>query len=225
MFYPPTPDRSGALLQHVPMPRCYQGMAWRSAGQGIVQFAEGAENSCAYAVKFFLDAEAFRTETALYAACTSAPLDSHRSLSAGVAGSGALALLHDSAPSHLATPAEDESAEPADVEGSLPLAAVRARGRFLPLVEAVCGGGEGLVDPRGRPLPPCIVMEKGESLYDWSERAEPDLFTALAVRFRSVGASLSSLEKAPSVMQLCTAAVLLGEWHWDSVLNAVLMAS
>ena len=25
-------------------------------------------------------------------------------------------------------------------------------------------------------------MEKGESLQDWSERAEPDLFTSLAVR-------------------------------------------
>ena len=53
-----------------------------------------------------------------------------------------------------------------------------AAARFLPQVEAVC---DDAVDPRGRPLPPCIVMEKGESLQDWSNRAEPDLFTSLAV--------------------------------------------
>ena len=55
--------------------------------------------------------------------------------------------------------------------------------QFLPKVEKVCDGSSGdLLDPRGRPLPPCIVMEKGESLQDYSERAEPDLFTSLAVR-------------------------------------------
>ena len=54
-----------------------------------------------------------------------------------------------------------------------------AAAKFLPQVEAVC---DDAVDPRGRPLPPCIVMEKGESLQDWSNRAEPDLFTSLAVR-------------------------------------------
>jgi len=62
-----------------------------------------------------------------------------------------------------------------------PLSQVAAR--FLPQVEAVCDGSAGgLEDPRGRPLPPCIVMEKGESLHDWGDRAEPDLFTSLAVR-------------------------------------------
>ena len=55
--------------------------------------------------------------------------------------------------------------------------------QFLPKVEGVCDGASGdLLDPQGRPLPPCIVMEKGESLQDYSERAEPDLFTSLAVR-------------------------------------------
>ena len=51
--------------------------------------------------------------------------------------------------------------------------------RFLPQVETIC---DHAVDPWGRTLPPCIVMEKGESLQDWSNRAEPDLFTSLAVR-------------------------------------------
>ena len=53
-----------------------------------------------------------------------------------------------------------------------------AAAKFLPQVEAVC---DDAVDPRGQPLPPCIVMEKGESLQDWSNRAEPDLFASLAV--------------------------------------------
>jgi len=58
-----------------------------------------------------------------------------------------------------------------------------AAAKFLPRVEAVCEvGAAQLVDPRGRPLPPCIVMEKGESLHDWSDRAQPDLFSAVSVR-------------------------------------------
>ena len=39
-----------------------------------------------------------------------------------------------------------------------------------------------VVDPRGHPLPPCIVMERGESLDIWSERAKPDRMQAFSVR-------------------------------------------
>ena len=38
-----------------------------------------------------------------------------------------------------------------------------------------------LLDRLGRPLPPCIVMERGESLPDWSKRAKPDIFQSVAV--------------------------------------------
>ena len=38
-----------------------------------------------------------------------------------------------------------------------------------------------LRDAAGRPLPPCIVMERGESLNEWSQRAKPDVFQAVAV--------------------------------------------
>eukprot|EP00892_Ulva_mutabilis_P008124 jgi/Ulvmu1/5684/UM024_0031.1 len=70
-----------------------------------------------------------------------------------------------------------------DVEAAQAGAAIpAAAARFLPRVEAMCEAGAAeLVDPRGRPLPPCIVMEKGESLHDWSERAEPDLFASVGV--------------------------------------------
>ena len=44
------------------------------------------------------------------------------------------------------------------------------------------GGDSELVDPCGNALPPCIVMERGESLQEWADRAEPDLFTSLSVR-------------------------------------------
>jgi hypothetical protein len=51
-------------------------------------------------------------------------------------------------------------------------------------VEALRDGVTGdLVDSKGRALPPCIVMERGESLQEWANRAEPDLFTSLAVCF------------------------------------------
>jgi hypothetical protein len=37
------------------------------------------------------------------------------------------------------------------------------------------------VDPCGHPLPPCIVMERGESLDLWSDRAKPDRSQAFSV--------------------------------------------
>ena len=80
---------------------------------------------------------------------------------------------------------DERSLRKADVFRQMPDAAAR----FLPQVEAVC---DDAVDPRGRPLPPCIVMEKGESLQEWSNRAEPDVFASLAVRSLSVVSWLRS---------------------------------
>ena len=39
-----------------------------------------------------------------------------------------------------------------------------------------------LVDSSGHPLPPCIVMERGESLDIWAARARPDRTQAFVVR-------------------------------------------
>jgi hypothetical protein len=40
---------------------------------------------------------------------------------------------------------------------------------------------DSVVDPSGHPLPPCIVMERGESLDLWSERAKPDRMQSFSV--------------------------------------------
>ena len=131
------------------------------AGQALVQFAEGAEDHCDYAIKFFLDYSAFLTEAALYAAC--------------------FPRLRAQVSDDVIARADATATLGVDGAAAVPLSQVAAR--FLPQVEAVCDGSAGgLEDPRGRWLPPCIVMEKGESLQEWSDRAEPDLFTALAVR-------------------------------------------
>jgi hypothetical protein len=42
-----------------------------------------------------------------------------------------------------------------------------------------------LVDAYGYPLPPCIVMERGESLDIWAARAQPDRSQAFTVRLAS----------------------------------------
>lgn len=39
-----------------------------------------------------------------------------------------------------------------------------------------------VVDPAGHPLPPCIIMERGESLDIWSQRAKPDRMQSFSVR-------------------------------------------
>ena len=41
---------------------------------------------------------------------------------------------------------------------------------------------QSIRDPQGHPLPPCIVMERGESLDIWAERAKPDRSMAFTVR-------------------------------------------
>eukprot|EP00892_Ulva_mutabilis_P002848 jgi/Ulvmu1/12564/UM091_0005.1 len=53
-----------------------------------------------------------------------------------------------------------------------------------PKVEAVYDpdqSPDALTDRFGRALPPCIVTERGESLTEWSRRAKPDVFQAIAV--------------------------------------------
>jgi hypothetical protein len=53
---------------------------------------------------------------------------------------------------------------------------------FLPQPAAICDNESGeAVDARGTPLPPFIVMEKGESLDEWSQRRKPSVFAATPV--------------------------------------------
>ena len=126
-----------------------------------MQFAEAAEDGREYAIKFFLSNAAFLTEAALYSICFP---DIRCNISDAVKARG-------------------DASESLGVDGN---AAVHMHGivaRFLPQVEAICDSTAGdLQDVSGQPLPPCIVMEKGESLNEWSDRAQPDFFTALDVR-------------------------------------------
>ena len=58
-------------------------------------------------------------------------------------------------------------------------------GALLPKIEDVYDPAMSpsrLLDRFGRKLPPCIVMERGESLNEWSRRAKPDVFQSVAVR-------------------------------------------
>jgi hypothetical protein len=143
------------------------------AGQAVVQFAQGERDNCNYAVKFFLDVDSFYAEAALYVACFPHLQESLSDRAAGAAAaSSPLAGSEGSRGGSREGPVERTSSK------------MSAAGvRFLPQVEAMRDGVKGeLVDPRGGALPPCIVMERGESLQEWSNRAEPDLFTALSVR-------------------------------------------
>ena len=56
---------------------------------------------------------------------------------------------------------------------------------FLPKARDIVPNDDGaFVDARGHPMPPCIVMEKGESLDRWVQRNKRamDPFTCMQVR-------------------------------------------
>jgi hypothetical protein len=99
----------------------------RRGGQGVVQFATGAQDGAEYAVKFFLQHDAFDQEYRLY----SNP------------------ALRD----------------------------------MMPAVRYLEGNADGAHRSRnGWPFPPCIVIERGESLDMWHKRIKPDFSTIMQVR-------------------------------------------
>lgn len=56
-------------------------------------------------------------------------------------------------------------------------------GDLLPRHEGLYDNSDSiLMDAKGNKLPPCIVMERGESLDEWSRRRKPDMWAAMPVR-------------------------------------------
>ena len=55
---------------------------------------------------------------------------------------------------------------------------------MMPATRAVIGNYNGAVrGPHGYRFPPCIIIEKGESLKEWARReARPDFVTTMQVR-------------------------------------------
>lgn len=66
---------------------------------------------------------------------------------------------------------------------------------------AADGVTAGSADRFGRPLPPCIVMLRGESLTEWIRRSSPDVFQAVAVRNSHVKPANAAL-RGPTVQLL-----------------------
>jgi hypothetical protein len=56
-------------------------------------------------------------------------------------------------------------------------------GKLIPGIKHINRNDDrSFADIHGIPLPPCIVMEKGESFDHYSERAKPDIFGSIMVR-------------------------------------------
>jgi hypothetical protein len=54
---------------------------------------------------------------------------------------------------------------------------------MMPAVRAVEPNSDGSVrSASGWPFPPCIIIERGESLDKWAERLKPDFVTILQAR-------------------------------------------
>ena len=68
-------------------------------------------------------------------------------------------------------------------EAALYMDAEKPLGAFLPNMREICDNADReFRDPHGHIMPPCIIMEKGESLDVWRERAAPDQPLVYAVR-------------------------------------------
>lgn len=129
---------------------------------------------------------------------------------------------------------KDEAALYRDVDSPL--------GPFLPLVRNIIGDtdvGTGggtwdrpaavtadagrIADALGRPLPPCIVMERGESLDIWRMRNAHDgidVFTALQVLLDILTVPLLSIRRCSVHAQACAVrCVLPGVHDWSPVLS------
>jgi hypothetical protein len=91
-------------------------------------------------------------------------------------------------------------------------------GRFLPQCRAIVDPEAGQVcrDKHGHPLPPFIVMEKGEALDKWAARSEDslDFVTGLQVRrCRSQPPCLSSAGpySYPISVRVCMTGAFIGQ--------------
>lgn len=149
-------------------------------GSSVVQFARSRRDMKEYAVKFFLDTDAFETEATLFAA----HMPALRASLAWPLAARAASIAAD-AVAAAAAPRSGGSA------ATTPAAAQPARSgttdQFLPDVAAVSDGTmSALEGPLGCVgLPPFVVTARGESLLEWSNRAAPDIFAALSVRLPS----------------------------------------
>jgi hypothetical protein len=64
---------------------------------------------------------------------------------------------------------------------------------LLPRLEACIENEDGvLVDHSGQNLPPCIIMERGESLDEWCHRQQPDMSAAVVVRSPFINVGIAS---------------------------------
>ena len=124
-----------------------------------MQFASTPADNRVWAIKFFLSPTAFENESVLYAA----HYPELRSQLPVAAAERAAALKRA-------------------VQSAGPLRSAGASAKFLPRVELSVGLHGGLMDPKGMPLPPCVVMEKGESLLEWWAHIEQSPHAAQRVR-------------------------------------------
>jgi hypothetical protein len=167
-----------------------------------VQFARRECDKREVAIKFFLDTKAFYSEVDLFAAyfpTLKQSLDMPHGRRSD--GDRKVDKQHQGA-NEASKGAHSKGCQVEWTGGCFQSGSIQG-GRFLPNVVAVCDSvAAGLVDPRGHALPPCIVMERGESLQEWSDRAEPDRFTALSVWICPPTCELK-LRKGPDSMMIC----------------------
>lgn len=162
----------------------------------MVQFARSRREMKDYAVKFFLDTDAFEAEATLYAAHVPALRASLAwTLAARAAAIAADAVTAAAVPHSGGSTAAALAAQP-----PRPGAAEQ----FLPEVVAVSDGTvSALEGPQGCGLPPFVVTTRGESLLEWSNRAAPDIFAALSVRLPFFPPHSTASNRAPNHQRPC----------------------
>lgn len=141
------------------------------------------------AVKFFASWDAFRNETEWNllqledSACNSHSMQGANAPQTPRAGATASTSSHtrqlSATRSSLRLPRPDTSLSGSATTSTAPSAELSLLKCLLPTLHGLY---DEHTDLQGHALPPCMVMEKCESLQRWSARAQPDLFMSVCVR-------------------------------------------
>ena len=160
----------------MPAYKKYKQICQKHAGQSVVQMSNYQHGGLEYAIKFYVSRAAFDAECALYSQRNTAHVTELAQFLPQVCFNLYLYSLVVTAVAFLEL-CIAEAATQMRMESD----ACVTHSTALQVRNVEDNADKRIKDLMGHPLPPCIVMERGESLNIWAQRAQPDRAQAFMV--------------------------------------------